>query len=76
MAERRVNQIWNWLPAFRVVAETQHLPTASKEAHLSASALSRAVKLVEEQLDRQLFEPPPVVHPDHAQNDEQNTPLP
>ena len=52
---RRVNQIWSWLPAFRVVAESQHLPTASKEAALSASALSRAVRLLEDQLGQQLF---------------------
>lgn len=52
---RRVTQIWNWLPAFRAVAETQHLPTASKETALSASALSRAVRLLEEQLELQLF---------------------
>ena len=53
---RRVTQIWNWLPAFRAVAEAQHLPTASREANLSASALSRAVKLVEESLEQQLFD--------------------
>jgi DNA-binding transcriptional LysR family regulator len=52
---RRVSQIWSWLPAFRVVAESQHLPTASKEAALSASALSRAVRLLEDQLEVQLF---------------------
>lgn len=52
---RLVSQIWSWLPAFRAVAETQHLPSASKEVHLSASALSRAVRLLEEQLDRPLF---------------------
>ncbi|HHH30673.1 MAG TPA: LysR family transcriptional regulator [Polyangiaceae bacterium] len=52
---RRVNQIWSWLPAFRVVAESQHLPTASKEAALSASALSRAVRLLEDHLGQQLF---------------------
>ena len=53
---RGVTRIWNWLPAFRAVAETQHLPTASLEAHISASALSRSVKLLEEQLGQRLFE--------------------
>ena len=52
----RVAQLWNWLPAFRVVAETQHLPTASKELHLSASALSRAVRLLEDELGQPLFQ--------------------
>lgn len=53
---RRVSQVWNWLPAFRAVAETQHLPSASQQARVSASALSRAVKQLEEQVDAQLFE--------------------
>ena len=52
----RVSQLWNWLPAFRAVAETQHLPTASRDANLSPSALSRAVKLLEEQLSQSMFE--------------------
>ncbi len=52
---RRTAQVWNWLPAFRAVAEVEHLPTASKEVNLSASALSRAVKLLEEDLGVDLF---------------------
>ena len=52
---QRVSQVWNWLPAFRAVAESEHLPTASKEANLSASALSRAVKLLEDDLGVSLF---------------------
>ncbi|MEM9692438.1 MAG: LysR family transcriptional regulator, partial [Myxococcota bacterium] len=51
----RIGQVWAWLPAFRAVAETQHLPTAAREFHLSVSALSRAVKSLEEQLERPLF---------------------
>ncbi|MCA9624672.1 MAG: LysR family transcriptional regulator, partial [Myxococcales bacterium] len=42
-------------PAFRAVAETEHLPSASKEVNLSASALSRAVRLLEDHLGQQLF---------------------
>jgi len=53
---RRVSQVWNWLPAFRAVAETQHLPSASQQVHVSASALSRAVRQLEEQVEAQLFE--------------------
>ncbi len=52
---RRVNQIWNWLPAFRAVAETEHLPTAAKQLHVSPSALSRTVKLIEDDLGVPLF---------------------
>jgi len=52
---RRATQIWNWLPAFRAVAEAEHLPTASKEVNLSPSALSRSVKLLEEDLGVDLF---------------------
>lgn len=52
---RRVAQLWNWLPAFRVVAETEHLPTASSQHNLSASALSRSVKLLEDELGEPLF---------------------
>lgn len=51
----RATQIWNWLPAFRAVAESEHLPTASKEVHLSPSALSRSVRLLEDDLGVELF---------------------
>ncbi len=37
------------------MAEAEHLPTASKEAHISASALSRSVRLLEEDLGVELF---------------------
>jgi DNA-binding transcriptional LysR family regulator len=52
---RRLNQLWNWLPAFRAVGETQHLPTASESLHVSPSALSRSIKLLEEDLNTELF---------------------
>jgi DNA-binding transcriptional LysR family regulator len=52
---RRLNQIWNWLPAFRAVAETQHLPTAARLIGVSAPALSRAIRLVESDLGLALF---------------------
>jgi len=47
--------VWNWLPAFYVVAQTQHLPTASKRLHLSVSALSRTIRLLEAAVGRPLF---------------------
>ena len=46
---------WNWLPSFRSVAETQHLPTAAERTHLTAAALSRTVRLLEDELGRPLF---------------------
>lgn len=52
---RQVSQLWNWLPAFRVVAETQHLPTASEALGVSASALSRTIGLLEDELGTPLF---------------------
>lgn len=53
---RRLITFWNWLPAFRVVAETEHLPTASEELRVSASALSRTIRLLEDALEVELFE--------------------
>jgi DNA-binding transcriptional LysR family regulator len=52
----RLTAYWNWLPAFRVVAETEHLPTAARAMHLSASALSRSVAQLESAIGRKLFE--------------------
>jgi DNA-binding transcriptional LysR family regulator len=47
--------IWNWLPAFRAVAETEHLPTAAQRLHVTPPAISRSVKLLEEALGVELF---------------------
>ena len=52
---RRLNRVWNWLPAFRAVAETEHLPSASEILHVTPSALSRSIKQLEEELGQQLF---------------------
>lgn len=52
---RRVNRLWSWLPAFRAVAETQHLPTASAQLYVSPSALSRTIRLLEEDIGHRLF---------------------
>ncbi|MEO1336907.1 MAG: LysR family transcriptional regulator, partial [Myxococcota bacterium] len=51
----RLDLIWNWLPPFRAVAETEHLPTAAKQLNVTASALSRSVRLLEDALGQQLF---------------------
>jgi DNA-binding transcriptional LysR family regulator len=51
----RVRGIWLWLPAFRAVAETGHLPSAARELDLAPSSLSRTIRLLEENLGVELF---------------------
>ena len=53
---QQLQQFWSWLPAFRAVAETEHLPTAAKALHTSASSLSRSVRLLEDALGVPLFD--------------------
>ncbi len=53
---QRVSSLWNWLPVFRAVAEVENLPAASKKLNISASALSRTVRLLEEDLGQPLFD--------------------
>ncbi len=53
---RRLHAVWNWLPAFRAVAETEHLPTAARELGVVASSLSRSVRLLEEEIGVTLFD--------------------
>jgi DNA-binding transcriptional LysR family regulator len=52
---RRVANIWNWLPAFRVVAEYQSIQKAAVVLNVSASALSRTVRLLEDAIGATLF---------------------
>lgn len=52
----RIEDFWNWLPAFRAVAETEHVGEASDKVHKSPSALSRSVSLLEDDFDVELFE--------------------
>ena len=53
---RRLAQFWSWLPAFRAVGETEHLPTAAELLHLTPPALSRSIRLLEDRLGVALFE--------------------
>ena len=46
----------NTLPAFRAVARLQNLRAAAEELHLTHSAVSQQIKLLEEQTGVQLFE--------------------
>lgn len=53
---QRVAQLWGWLPAFRAVGETQHIRQAAEVLHVSPSALSRTVGLVESDIGSDLFQ--------------------
>lgn len=52
---RRVANVWNWLPAFRVVAEYESIQKAAVTLNVSASALSRTVRLLEDEIGKTLF---------------------
>ena len=52
---RRIGSLWNWLPVFRAVAETENLHAAAASLHVSPSAVSRTVKLLEEDVGHALF---------------------
>lgn len=51
-----LSELWNWLPAFRAVGETEHLPSAGKFLLVSPAALSRSVALLERRLGKALFD--------------------
>ena len=48
-------EFWNQLPAFRAVAETEHLKAAAEYLGVGAPALSRSIRLLEERLGTELF---------------------
>lgn len=52
---RNVAQLWNWLPAFRGVAEHVSIHKAATVLATSPSALSRMVKLLEDASGLELF---------------------
>ncbi len=52
---QRVAELWNWLPAFRVVAEYRSIHKASAVLHVSASTLSRTIGLLEGAIGVPLF---------------------
>lgn len=54
--QNRLVEVWTWLPAFRAVAEVQHVQRAARDLHVTPSSLSRAIRLLEEHLGKQLFD--------------------
>jgi len=50
-----VANVWNWLPAFRAVAEYESIQKAAAVLNVSASALSRTVRLLEDAIGATLF---------------------
>ncbi len=52
---RRVANLWNWLPAFRAAAEYESIQRAALALNMSASALSRTVRLLEDAVGLPLF---------------------
>lgn len=57
MASRaaQLAQYWNYLPAFRVVAEHEHFGRGAADLGVTSPALSRAVRMLEESLGVELF---------------------
>ncbi len=50
-----LTEFWNWLPAFRAVAESEHLPTAARHLRVSPSSLCRTIRLLETSVGMRLF---------------------
>lgn len=55
MLQRLRRNTWNWLPAFLEVAETGSIARASRNLGLTPAAVSRTVRLLEDELGEQLF---------------------
>lgn len=51
----RLQNLWTWLPAFRTVAETQHLPSAARALNVTPSAVSRSIRHLEDAIGHELF---------------------
>lgn len=47
--------LWSWIPAFRAVAETEHLPSAARQLGVVPSSLSRAIAQLERACGKPLF---------------------
>ncbi len=56
MESVRVDAFWSYLPACLAVAEMQHVRKAAQQLHISPSALSRTITLLEHRLGYPLFD--------------------
>ena len=54
--QSRLVEVWTWLPAFRAVAEVQHVQGAARILHVTPSSLSRAIRLLEDRIGKRLFD--------------------
>lgn len=52
---RSILPFWSWLPAFRAVAETEHLPSAAQLLGVGPSTLSRSIAQLERAIGKPLF---------------------
>lgn len=55
MTSLDLESYWSWLPTFRVVAERESLQEASRLLRLSASSISRTIRLLETEIGAPLF---------------------
>lgn len=51
----QLRSVWPYLPAFRAVAEAEHLPTAGAQLGVTPSSLSRAIRILEDVVGARLF---------------------
>jgi LysR family glycine cleavage system transcriptional activator len=56
MSSSSSTAFWSYLPAFIAVAETEHLRKAAQTLHVSPSALSRTIAILEHRIGYSLFE--------------------
>jgi DNA-binding transcriptional LysR family regulator len=53
--QKRLQRLWGWLPTFRAVAEQEHVSRAAEALGVSASAVSRMIGLLEDDIGQPLF---------------------
>jgi LysR family glycine cleavage system transcriptional activator len=56
MSSSGATAFWRYLPAFMAVAESEHLRKAAQALHISPSALSRTITMLEHRIGYSLFE--------------------
>ena len=56
MRALNLERLWSWLPAFRIIAEHGQVRQAALVMHVSPSALSRTLRLLEDSLGEPLFD--------------------